>query len=50
MDVEQGLICSITAGLGMVKGLKAVTFDRVKKAVLSDDYMVRLRDTIYDQT
>ena len=37
----------------MIEGLRAVTFDRVKKAVMEDENMIELRDrihqTAYDQ-
>ena len=45
--VETGLLCNISTGLNMVEGLRAVTFDRVKREVLADETMVKLRDTIY---
>ena len=52
-DIEPGLVQSVTAGLNMVEGLRAVTFDRVKKAVMEDESMKKLRDRIhqtpYDQ-
>ena len=52
-DIELGMVRSITASMNMIEGLRAVTFDRVKEAVLRDEDMVELRDRIhqtpYDQ-
>ena len=36
-DIEPGLVRCVTASLNMVEGLRAVTFDRVKKAVAEDE-------------
>ena len=47
IDIELGLVLSITASLNMLEGLRAVTFERVKKAVQEDDSMRNLRDKIH---
>ena len=46
-NIELGLVRSITTSLNMIEGLRAVTFDRVKKAVLEDRNMMELRDMIH---